>query len=350
MAKNPLPLANVEKVILLATPDPLPLALTVLAVHARTLPLEIVIFAPSSEADTFDGWGRPLPQGWEHRALALPEFEQRVHLCADPAAQAERIVAAAHGYGSPEGLLGVGVADNEVLSYLENALIRAGLAAYNPAGRKRRGDGFYHLLAALAALAREPSFAAVEALARCPDFLAFLQVRLGRDFSAARWLEGLDELRSRHLPTHLATPRGHQQAREIASVSRGWVRACASSRRSTNCMLPLPEAMNLPPVCPLRLGWIFDARQLDLVRENDARLEDSAAAWMEIVRECAEARARFPGPTTIEWWDLALELFGESLFAGDKPGRCARVAGRARVVVRRCAASGRRRAQRRQRA
>ncbi len=311
-AKNPPPLANVGKVILLATPDPLPLALAVLAAHARTLPIEVIIFAPPSEADAFDGWGRPLEQEWGHRVLVLPELEQRVHLCSDPAAQAERIVVAARSYGAPEGLLGVGVADNEVLPLLENALIRAGLAAYNPAGRTRRGEGLYHLLAALAALAREPTFDAVEALARCPDFLKFLQVRLGHDFSAARWLEGLDELHSRHLPANLATAQA--QAVKLARYP-GLVPALAVIAELTAALANHEFSSGVSAA----LGMIFGGRQLDLVRENDARLEDSAGAWMEILRECAAAGARFPGLARMEWWDLSLQLFGESLRTEDKP-------------------------------
>jgi ATP-dependent helicase/nuclease subunit B len=311
-AENPPPLANVERIILLATPDPLPLALAVLAVHARALPLEVVIFASSSEADAFDGWGRPLPPGWEHRALVLAEFEQRVHLCADPAAQAERIVAAARSYGAPDGLLGVGVADTEVTPLLENALIRAGLAAYNPAGRPRRGEGLYHLLAALAALVREPSFDAVEALARCPDFLTFLQVRHGRDFSAARWLEGLDELRLRHLPANLAIARA--QAVKLTKYP-GLVPALAVIDELHTVL----ETNEFSAGVSAALGMVFGSRQLDRVRENDARLEDSATAWMGILRECAAAGARFPGLAKSEWWDLALPLFGESSRTEDKP-------------------------------
>ncbi len=315
-----------EKIFLLAAPDPLPLALAVLAVHARTLPLEILVFAPPSEAGAFDGWGRPLPPGWEHRALALPDFEQRVHLCADPAAQADRIVAAARGYGSPEGLLGVGVADNEVLPLLENAFIRAGLAAYNPAGRMRRGDGLYHLLAALAALVREPSFDAVEALARCPDILAFLHARLGRDFSAAHWLEGLDELHSRHLPADLAAAR-------VQAVKLEQYRGLGPALAVVEELHLALAGKEFSAGVSAALGMIFGDRQLDLVRENDARLEDSATAWMEILRECASAGARFPGLAKTEWWDLALQLFGESVCTEDKPAGALELQERARAVV-----------------
>ncbi|MGA3006427.1 MAG: PD-(D/E)XK nuclease family protein, partial [Opitutaceae bacterium] len=306
----PLP-AGVKKFVLLATPDPLPLALEVLAVHARTRPVDIVVFAPASEASAFDGWGRPLAASWDRRSLELPEFEQRVHLCADPAAQAEHIVAVARGYASPEGLLGVGVADNEVVPLLENAFSRAGLTAYNPAGRKRAGERLYHLLTALAAVAREPSFGAVEALARCPDFLAFLQTKLGREFSVARWLEGLDELRARHLPAHLAAAQAQAARWEQFS---GLTPALEAMRELVDLLATDDFAAGISSA----LGAVFSGRQLDPVRENDSRLESSAVAWMDLLREGATAAVRFPGFTTAEWWDLALPLFGESLATGDK--------------------------------
>ncbi len=310
-AQNPPP-AGVEKIILLATPDPLPLALVVLAEHARTVPLEIVVFAPPAEAGAFDGWGRPLPTAWAQRELALAEFERRVHLCADPAAQAERMAAAARGYGAPEGLLGVGVADGEVLPLLENALNRAGLAAYNPAGRTRRNDALYHLLAALAALAREPAFDAVAGLARCPDMLAFLQARLGRDFSIARWLQGLDELHARHLPADLTAARAHAaDLRKHPEMEP----ALAAIDELRSLLANGAFATSVPAALAAIFGW----RRLDLARESDARLEDSATAWMEIVRECAAAAGHFPGVAAAEWWEVALRLFGESARTEDKP-------------------------------
>ena len=167
--------AGIQRIVVLGAPDSMPLALTTLAVHARTLPVDIVVFAPETEAAAFDEWGRPLSAVWEKRVLALPDFERHVQLCADPAAQAERVGEVARGYGEPEGLLGVGLADPEVLPLVENELNYAGLPTFNPEGHVRRGDGLYQLLAALADFAREDSFAVVGAagpLSRFPGISA----------------------------------------------------------------------------------------------------------------------------------------------------------------------------------
>jgi ATP-dependent helicase/nuclease subunit B len=306
-AKAPEPLA-VSRVVLLAVPDPLPLALTALAVHAATRSIEIGVFARPEEAENFDGWGRPLTAAWERRELTLEGFEQRVALAADPAAQADRVAALVSGYGQPSGRLGVGVTDPEVLPVLEVALARAGFPVFNPEGESRRKDSLYHLLDTLAALAQDPSFPAVAALARCPDFMDFLAAR-APEFSAAQWLSGLDELHSRHLPADLAAAR--LQAAKLVKypeLSPGLV-AVDEIRQ-----LLLTGA--LADAAANALGRIFAARTLDLGRPADARVLDAAGAWRQIVQECAGLAATLEPAA---WWELALRLFGDGTRTEEKP-------------------------------
>lgn len=301
-ARSPVPPEGVTRIVMLGTPDPLPLAVSVLEAHARTLPVDVVVFAPAAEAAAFDGWGRPLVAGWEKRLLDLPEFERCVHLCADPAAQVERAVGVARSYGGPEGLLAFGVADAEVLPVAEYGFIRAGFATFNPEGHPRQGDRLFQLLAALAGLAREDAFMAVEALARCPDFLEFLANRAG--FSAAKFLEQLDELHARHLPPDLPEARRSAPAsQELAAVAE--LRATLTRGR-------------FPANAAAALTAIFAARRFDLAHPADALAAEAAEAWMNGLREIAAA-SKFADLTTAEGWDLALRLYGESVRYDDKP-------------------------------
>ncbi|MDB6128213.1 MAG: ATP-dependent nuclease subunit B-like protein, partial [Verrucomicrobia bacterium] len=194
---------NIRRVVVIGTPDPLPLAIEVLRKHADAFPVEVVVFAPEDESLAFDEWGRPTELVWEKRILDLPQLEARVTLAADPEDQADRIKDVVRRYEQPEGLLAVGSADPDVLPLLENALAHVGTKTFNPVGRPRRNDRLYQLLAALAGLAREASFAAVEILARCPDFLEFLRARGNGNFSAADFLGQLSQLRTDHLPPDL---------------------------------------------------------------------------------------------------------------------------------------------------
>ncbi len=304
-AAAPVLAPGIGRIVLLGAPDPLPLALRALAAHAQTVEVDIVVFAPASEAPLFDAWGRPLASAWAARGLDLPEFEQRVQLCADPAAQAVRMAAVASGYGIPEGVLGVGIADPEVLPLLETGLRHAGLVGFNPEGRIRLGDALFQLLAALAALARDDSFAAVEALARCPAFQEFLAARQQGGFSTSGFLAALDELHARHLPPDLAEARRH--APEDATL------AAVEELRTTLNTGTFPEN------AAAALALIFAARRFNLARPADAVEAEAAEAWTDVMREMRAAGKKFGGVAPAEWWEIALQLYGESTHTDEKP-------------------------------
>ena len=230
-------------------------------------------------------------------------------LCADAAAQAERVAVIAARYESPEGMLGIGVADPDVLPALESVFGHARIAAFNPEGRARRGGGLYHLLSALAAISRDTSFAAVEALARCPDFIAFLQGRGGSAFSTEAWLSGLDRLRDRHLPQDLAAARARVEAGEPASaVALGLAEIDELGAQLSSG--PFAEG------AAAALGRIFSGRLFDLGREGDARLADEARAWAGVIQECAPVASEL---SPAEGWELALRLFGSTVRTDEKP-------------------------------
>lgn len=293
------PPVGITRIVMLATPDPLPLAVGVLAEFAQTLPVDIVVFAPADGNDLFDEWGRPREEAWSHRPLLLPDFAGQVRLCADAAEQALRVTALAQSYGEPEGALAVGVADAEVAPALENGLRGAGLEVFNPGGRSRRRDGLHALLAALAALVREPAFDTAQALARCPDFMAWLVARAAGAFSPAAMLSELDELQAKHLPATIAAALGHTTQRPAA-------RAALEGAQALRAQLMAGE---FPANAATALGTLFAARRV----AGDSALAESAEAWMEVLREAGEAQRHLPGLTTAEWWELALTRFGESL-------------------------------------
>lgn len=296
----------VNKIVVLGTPDPLPLAIGVLTGLAATRPVDVVVFADEAEAARFDVWGRPVAAEWQGREIVLPEFATRVHLAADPAAQAAALAAAARKYPRPDGMLALGVADPEVLPLVAGELARAGLAVFNPEGRPRRAEQFYQLLGALAALVREPSWDAVAALARCPDFLAWLAVRRGAGFSAARFLAALDKLREDHLPAGLeaALVLGGEKVPELGAMAE-LRQALRRGEFPGNAMAVLAE--------------IFAGRKLDLTREAEAGVAEAAEAWTEVLRGCAAPKEKFPEVGEGDWWELALRLYGDEVRADDKP-------------------------------
>lgn len=309
-----------RRVVLLGVPDPPLLALERLRAIAAHQPIDVVIFAPAAEAGHFDEWGRPAAGHWEQRVIDLADFEAHVHLCADPATQAARLAELAPRYDPGQGTLAFGLADPEVAPLLENELTRMGRAVFNPEGRRLRGEAFYELLASWAALVRDSSFDSVGALARCPDFLGYLQARGGPEFSVARWLAGLDELRARHLPADLAAaiefaPR-LSSCRELAA-GLSVMAALRDRLRSREFAHGVIEI----------LRELFAHRQVDLAREADQRWQETVATWTGLMREMAVASAQFGELPPADGWELALRLFGEQRRTGDKPAHALELQG-----------------------
>jgi ATP-dependent helicase/nuclease subunit B len=302
LAQAPVLPAGISRVVLLATPDPLPLAVEVLAKFAEKLPIDVVVFGPAGEPELFDEWGRVREEIWAHRPLAL-DFPSQVRLCADAADQAARITTLARAYGAPEGLLAVGVADPEVAPMLENRLRGAELRVFNPGGHPRRGDGLYALLTALADLVREPAFDTVQALVRCPDFMAWVAGE--KNLAPAAMLSELDKLYALHLPATLAGALAHTEKRPAA---RGVIEAARGLREQLT-------TGEFPANAAAVLGRIFSARKIS----DDSPLAESAEAWTGVLREAAAVRAEFPELKTGEWWELVLTQFGDSLRFDARP-------------------------------
>lgn len=309
-AANPAAPAGLARIVVAGSPDPLPLAVRVLAAHAtRGLPVEVLVSGPGDRAGgmaLFDAWGRPDAEAWATRPLALENFERQVRLCADPPAQADVIVSCASEYKLPGGRLGVGVADAEVLLSLENGLARAGVPAFNPEGRPLRGEALHTLLSALGELVSEPSFAAVATLMRCPDVLRWL------DGSPARLLASLDELHSEHLPPTLAAARAH------ASGDSDWRELASALDAIARLRDDLLEG-NFPANVRGALTAIFKERRFNLDAPDDARSVEAAQAWGDVLTELEAAAGRFPGLAPADVWELALRALGDSQRFDDKP-------------------------------
>ncbi|MEI6860918.1 MAG: PD-(D/E)XK nuclease family protein [Verrucomicrobiota bacterium] len=300
---------GVEKIAVLATPDPLPLAVLMLERLAARVPVAVISYGP--DESRFDGWGRPLAEAWTRSAPDWPDWRERIQLCADPAAQAARVVALAQSYPAPEGALAVGLGDPEVLASLEGGLARAGLAAFNPAGVARRRDGLHALLAAIADLAREDSFAHAAGLLRCPDVLAWLAARAaaGSGFSAAQLLKELDALHARHLPPTLPAALGQARARPEKFAAAAFALGALAELRTTLGRGGLADG------AAAALAEIFAGRRV----ADGSPLADSAATWRDTLQETGAALEKFPGATRAESWELALAQFAESTRFGEKP-------------------------------
>ncbi len=313
-AAAPVPPVGIRRIVLAGSPDPLPLAVRVLAAYAEA-GLPVVVLAAGDSADRFDAWGHPNPAFWATQPLAWPDFAQRVRLCAAPSAQAELIVDCARGYGdTPGGCLGVGVADAEVLPSLGNGLARAEVPAFNPEGRPLRSSALHTLLTALGELVGdEPPFAAVAALLRCPDVLTWM------GGSPSQLLSSLDDLHTEHLPATLAAARTLAENAPVDPLRVAQRAALLSALTAVSRLRTTLRAGEFPANVRRVLTEIFKNRRFNLAVPDDALAVEAAQGWGEVLAELEAAVKRFPGLASSEVWELALRAFGDSQRFDEKP-------------------------------
>lgn len=298
---------GIKKIIMLGTPDPLPLASRIIALLADQVPVEIGVFGPADEsvAMLFDEWGRPRVDIWSQRELGGADFEQRVRLCLDPAAQAGQLVSLAQRYVVSEGGLALGIADAELLAPLAHGLSCVGVPAFNPEGRPRRQDGLYSLLNLLGECAGSDVFSSSAALLRCPALLDWLADQGGANFSRATLLRELDDLQAQHLPQTLAAARSYVKNNSLAAEALRLVAGLQAELQQGE----------FPQNCLQLLEKLFAARSI----QSAEPLVASAAAWVELAEAVARALQISPDLTSAERWEFALAQFAESVCFAEKP-------------------------------
>ncbi len=335
------PPEGIRRIAVLAVPDPLPATLRVLEKWSEVVDVEVLAFGPAGDSaprsparllpteaedggGLFDDWGRPRPEIWRERRLELEPFERRVHLCADPAAQAARIAQRLAAAKDGAGLVGVGAADPEVLPLLAGELRSAGLPSHLPEGRPLQRLALAGLIEALAAAVRADDWASACALVRRTE----VQDLLFRETGAAphRLLAGVDRLHAEHLPPTLGEARQHTDELEgdhpgIGAALAGLEALLGELRRGA-----------FPAAWSAALAKLHAGREIDLACAADREFAEAAEAWREAAGEvaaAAPARLRADDACT-----LALQLFGAGRIFDDKPAGATELDGWLELVFR----------------
>lgn len=245
---------GIKRVVVIGTPDPAPLALQVLKALATELPMEVLVYAPESLAETFDAWGRPVVDYWTQHAIEIPDWKETVRVVPHALAQADLAVARIKGYESPADYAAIGVLDEEIFPALERRLETAGIAPFNPQGVPLRTQGVVHFLRALRDLMKSRAYRPFIELLRCPDYAMFLSSQ-SMFWDTSRVFEEFDQVYQKHLPQDLRDVRHFlRSGRYTATLEQ------ITALNETERMLDNLEKHALADTLPDLLHQIFSVR------------------------------------------------------------------------------------------
>ncbi|MBM4164189.1 MAG: hypothetical protein FJ222_07090 [Lentisphaerae bacterium] len=283
---------DVQRVVLAAVPDPPRLLLTLLQAWADNGGTVVVLVAaPPKEADAFDQWGRPLPDAWDHRDIALDDRD--IILAANPEDQAaciagllkESLVGCFSDHTGTRPALAIGVPDRETVAPVQRELAALGLPAFDPQNHPLADTPLFRLVQALLAWRERPDYAETAALLRHPDVLAALP-------DPDDVLRELDGLQAERLPVTFADLRravrhpagdaaGHPHARQPEHLAAALDRIEAWSGLHDES--PLSESLRNA------MQGIYAKRMLHPEQAADTAFQQSGEALDQALRELADA-------------------------------------------------------------
>jgi ATP-dependent helicase/nuclease subunit B len=204
---------DVRHVVLAGVPDCIRLVRRALRslLDQRLAAVTVVVHAPAAEAGSFDGWGRPLPEIWTSREIALPQGNDSISLVAGPEEAARLLVEQL----SSRGAAAIGAADPEISAPLRQQASAMGIAVYDPDGVPLLEHEVSWLMRTLTSLLRSDAWTAAGQLLRVPDVLAAAGAAAGaRDGLSV--LQEWDEFQAARLPQTLtqAMPLASHWAQE----------------------------------------------------------------------------------------------------------------------------------------
>lgn len=201
LTSQPVLPSQIGNVVIAAVPDPSLLMIRAVTQLAKSLPVTVLIHCDPNDIDSFDEWGRPLPQVWRDREIPISSPADNIKLGAYPLDQARCVVEAIAAMGPELGPadVAVGVPDSSVAPYVQDQLAANGLKTFNPAGQPINQHRAYHaMMAAQRVLSESATYRQVSQLLRHPDILFALESE--GELDSARLLAELDDFQNQTLP------------------------------------------------------------------------------------------------------------------------------------------------------
>ncbi|MBP8799928.1 MAG: PD-(D/E)XK nuclease family protein [Kiritimatiellae bacterium] len=305
--------AEVERIIVAAVPDPPRLLEKLLARWAEDGAIvDILIAAPESEAAAFDAWGRPVPDAWARRPIALNDEDLWLEATPDDQAAriAQSVAEALKAQPCPAASrpqLAIGVPDRETVAPLQRALADLGLPAFDPQNQPFTQTPLARLVHALLDLRASDGYAEVAALLRHPDVLD--AIGDGTDV-----LRKLDAFQSEFLPVTLddlhergaADPRHQPPAvpQHAVTLVRAWREHLTQGDLAARLRTVLQQ--------------IYQPRLLDSTNRADAAFQQAVTIFDDCLRELEEAGADARGSQ--DGADILLARLHESSVKPERQG------------------------------
>ena len=313
-AQEPVLTESVKHIVLACNPDPTPTSLHALGILSANIPVDILIHAPESLADSFDDWGRPIAARWREAVVDVTEVD--VKLASSPSAQGRLALAAIVEACCGPSDIALGVPETSVVPYLETALAEYGVATYDPAGAPVRHHPLFRLLEGYRDMTAQRSYAALSSLLRNADVLEHLRRTNG--IGTRTLLTELDKFQNDHMPGSMqdVAERLHETRQATGASCYPALTVALKALQSF-----VESAANADPEQSLRvyLQTIFSERELQPGTPEDQEFRAVAERVDEALRRVSAGVMPLLRLSPQETVELMLDYLGDARYPMERP-------------------------------
>lgn len=276
-AHNYRPPEHIDRILLVATPDPQPLVLKAVEQAAQQIPVEVWIYG--SEDAGFDQWGRPMADHWNQRPLDFESWDVHLQTVTTPKIAASFIAESTQDK-TPESIL-IGLADLALNPAVADALNRKEIAYYDPEGQPLNHGSIGQLAELMCRLCNDPSTEIVRALLQHPDVQNWLNHTTDTN-------QQLDRIFEDHLASDLST------LIHFADRSQKTIELKKALERLNQISVELKKADNFAQSLAEKLQAIYAKKSIENTTEAEIPWKEQAEAIRKWLQQIAETEDLFP--------------------------------------------------------
>jgi ATP-dependent helicase/nuclease subunit B len=296
------------------------------------IPVTVLVAAEPGDEESFDEWGRPKPEHWEHRDPGWDRPDERIQLVARPEDAPDALAALLPG--PPDGgRLEIGALDAALLPRLRDGIEASGGALHDPEGEPLHRHWLATLLARCGEFFEDGGFDAARELLEHGAVLARLRVD---GVNSSTLLHEADHVRTTAFPESVEEALRGLPADKLETLRRALEelealrRACEQKNWPEALRRFLESTMSVFPVPPQERAALDAAASaigglLDRAEELAVNRTVTAAEWIRLAVEALRNQRHYPErpPNAVEaagWLELPWSDAPHLVLAGFNQG------------------------------
>lgn len=192
-----------KKVIIAATPDPLPISIEALKNFDQISSVEVLVWSPEILKENFDEWGRPNIDYWSESKIEINDFDESVHKTLSVENFGDLGAELASQHSQAFGTVSFGIGLIESIASIRRKLERVGINSFDPSGIDLTKQPILEVLRCLSQCLSNETFDSLSKIVRLP-IIAQMIVR-GSETKEDDLLSAVDLFIKNHCPDLIQT-------------------------------------------------------------------------------------------------------------------------------------------------